>query len=73
MVPSVNVAAQARRSELLNHQHIGYAGAYWRNGFHEDGLKAGLQAARALIDAHGLAPTASKAQRLQQSLPGVFA
>jgi uncharacterized protein len=42
-------------------------------GFHEDGLKAGLQAARALIDAHGLLPQTSAAAAQQAALPGVFA
>jgi predicted NAD/FAD-binding protein len=42
-------------------------------GFHEDGLKAGLQAARALIDAHLLAPARSEAAARRAALPGVFA
>jgi len=67
------IRAQGRVPALQGQQNTFFAGAWMGYGFHEDGLKAGLQAARALIDAHGLAPTASPAQRLQQSLPGVFA
>ena len=67
------IRAQGRVPALQGRQNTFFAGAWMGYGFHEDGLKAGLQAARALIDAHGLAPTVSKAQRLQQSLPGVFA
>lgn len=29
---------QARREEINGENHTYYAGAYWRNGFHEDGL-----------------------------------
>lgn len=31
-------AAQARHAEISGHQRTGYCGAYWRNGFHEDGV-----------------------------------
>lgn len=31
-------AAQARHHELLGANHTSYCGAYWRNGFHEDGV-----------------------------------
>lgn len=31
-------AAQARHPELLNHRRTSFCGAYWRNGFHEDGV-----------------------------------
>ena len=31
-------AAQARHAEISGHNRTGYAGAYWRNGFHEDGV-----------------------------------
>ena len=42
-------------------------------GFHEDGLKSGLHAARALIDAHQLVPTTQREQARRAALPGVFA
>jgi predicted NAD/FAD-binding protein len=37
------VAAQARHGELIGHRHTSYAGAYWRNGFHEDGVASALR------------------------------
>ena len=37
-------AAQARHAEISGHNHTGYAGAYWRNGFHEDGVASALAA-----------------------------
>jgi predicted NAD/FAD-binding protein len=41
------VAAQARWDELLGSQHTYYCGAYWANGFHEDGVISGLRVAQA--------------------------
>ena len=38
------IAAQARHSEISGVNHTGYAGAYWRNGFHEDGVASALSA-----------------------------
>jgi uncharacterized protein len=40
------VAAQARHPELLGHRRTSYCGAYWRNGFHEDGVQSALAACR---------------------------
>lgn len=40
------VAAQARRSEISGVDHTHYCGAYWRHGFHEDGVVSGLAVAR---------------------------
>jgi predicted NAD/FAD-binding protein len=37
-------AAQARHSEISGQNRTGYAGAYWLNGFHEDGVKSALAA-----------------------------
>lgn len=42
------VAAQARWQELMGDQHSYYCGAYWANGFHEDGVVSALRVARAL-------------------------
>jgi len=41
------VAAQARWSELQGAQHSFYCGAYWANGFHEDGVVSALHVAAA--------------------------
>ncbi len=37
-------AAQAKHAEISGHNRTGYAGAYWRNGFHEDGVVSALEA-----------------------------
>jgi predicted NAD/FAD-binding protein len=37
-------AAQARHAEISGQNLTGYAGAYWLNGFHEDGVKSALAA-----------------------------
>jgi predicted NAD/FAD-binding protein len=34
--------AQARHADLIDHRGISYCGAYWRNGFHEDGVVSAL-------------------------------
>lgn len=36
--------AQARHADISGHNRTGYAGAYWRNGFHEDGVVSALAA-----------------------------
>lgn len=36
--------AQARHAEISGVNRTGYAGAYWRNGFHEDGVVSALEA-----------------------------
>lgn len=41
------VAAQARWSELQGARHSFYCGAYWANGFHEDGVVSALRVAQA--------------------------
>ncbi|HQQ32870.1 MAG TPA: FAD-dependent oxidoreductase [Methylophilus sp.] len=38
------IAAQARHAEISGANHTCYAGAYWRNGFHEDGMTSALAA-----------------------------
>ncbi|VVQ00594.1 hypothetical protein PS918_04122 [Pseudomonas fluorescens] len=40
------VAAQERWEELNGAQHTFYCGAYWANGFHEDGVVSALRVAR---------------------------
>ena len=41
------LAAQQRWSELQGAQHSYYCGAYWANGFHEDGVVSALRVAAA--------------------------
>lgn len=41
------IAAQARWQELLGAQHSYFCGAYWANGFHEDGVVSALRVAQA--------------------------
>ncbi|KFN46537.1 NAD(P)/FAD-dependent oxidoreductase [Arenimonas metalli] len=43
-----SVAAQSRRGEINGTHRTWYAGAYWGFGFHEDGLRSGIEVARAL-------------------------
>lgn len=43
-------AAQARHAELLGPNRTSYCGAYWRNGFHEDGVVSALSVVEALND-----------------------
>jgi predicted NAD/FAD-binding protein len=37
-------AAQVRHAEICGRNRTGFAGAYWRNGFHEDGVVSALEA-----------------------------
>jgi predicted NAD/FAD-binding protein len=48
------MAAQARWDEINGVQNTWYCGAYWRNGFHEDGVVSALRVAEA-IDARSQA------------------
>jgi predicted NAD/FAD-binding protein len=41
-------AAQERHSELVNANRTSYCGAYWGNGFHEDGVVSALRVCEAL-------------------------
>lgn len=42
------LAAQRRHEELIDHAGLSYCGAYWGNGFHEDGVNSGLAVAKVL-------------------------
>ncbi len=42
-------AAQRRHGELLNRNRSSFCGAYWGNGFHEDGVKSALAVCGALL------------------------
>jgi len=41
-------AAQARREELWTANRTSFCGAYWRNGFHEDGVVSALEVVKAI-------------------------
>lgn len=41
-----NVAAQARRGEISGPMRTHYCGAYWGFGFHEDGVRSGMEVVR---------------------------
>lgn len=41
------IKAQARHADISGHNRTHYCGAYWFNGFHEDGVKSGLRVAEA--------------------------
>lgn len=41
-------AAQRRHGELLNSRRTSFCGAYWRNGFHEDGVRSALAVCEAI-------------------------
>lgn len=41
-------AARARRQEISGQRHTHYCGAYWYNGFHEDGLRSAMDVVRQL-------------------------
>ncbi|HLO41636.1 MAG TPA: FAD-dependent oxidoreductase [Phycisphaerales bacterium] len=45
------VRAQARHGEINGARGTHYAGAYWGNGFHEDGVKSAIAACRDLLKA----------------------
>lgn len=40
------LAAQGQREEICGRQHTHFCGAYWYNGFHEDGVRSALDVAR---------------------------
>ncbi|MEZ6094299.1 MAG: FAD-dependent oxidoreductase [Pirellulaceae bacterium] len=39
---------QQRHNELIDHHHTSFCGAYWGNGFHEDGVVSALNVCRKL-------------------------
>jgi predicted NAD/FAD-binding protein len=43
-----SVAAKARRKEINGVNRTWFAGAYWGFGFHEDGLRSGMEVAQAI-------------------------
>ena len=49
------VAAQSRWADINGVNNTWFCGAYWRNGFHEDGLVSGLRVAEALAQTDSMA------------------
>ncbi|MET0377359.1 MAG: FAD-dependent oxidoreductase [Spongiibacteraceae bacterium] len=45
---AAGMLAQARWAEINGRQRTWFCGAYWHNGFHEDGVVSGLRVAQAL-------------------------
>ena len=41
-----SINAQQKRLEICGHQHTHFAGAYWYSGFHEDGVRSGVDIAQ---------------------------
>ena len=42
---SESIKAQKQRDVICGQQHTHFAGAYWHNGFHEDGVRSGVEVA----------------------------
>jgi len=42
------MAAQQRHQEISGHNHTHFCGAYWFNGFHEDGVRSAIRVTEAL-------------------------
>lgn len=42
---SESINAQKQRSKICGHNHTHFAGAYWHNGFHEDGVRSAVEVA----------------------------
>ncbi len=57
---------QSRHHELINRDMTSFCGAYWRNGFHEDGVVGALQVVNQLV-------TPSSAHSIATPSPGVTA
>lgn len=49
---SRRAAAQARHAEFANANRTSYCGAYWKNGFHEDGVNSALAVVNAIRRSH---------------------
>jgi predicted NAD/FAD-binding protein len=41
-----SIGAQKQREKICGQRHTHYAGAYWHSGFHEDGVKSGVEVAQ---------------------------
>lgn len=59
-------AAQRRHAELSHARRTSYCGAYWRNGFHEDGVVSALVVCRAI---DGVEADDRAARAVMQDIP----
>jgi len=59
VVTQAGVAARARRAEVSGRNRTHYCGAYWGNGFHEDGVVSALAAVSEIARAVGAHATAA--------------
>jgi predicted NAD/FAD-binding protein len=50
-----SMQAQQRWADINGHNGTWFCGAYWQNGFHEDGLASGLRVAESLCSARQMA------------------
>ncbi len=41
-----SIGAQQQRKQICGQRHTHYAGAYWHSGFHEDGVRSGVEVAK---------------------------
>ena len=57
--------AQAHHHELINRNHTSYCGAYWGNGFHEDGVVSALRVVERLQNIEQYEATPKTGQTLQ--------
>jgi predicted NAD/FAD-binding protein len=55
-----SLASQKRKSEVSGHNHTWYCGAYWHNGFHEDGVKSALEVVEGIERLASTNPIATK-------------
>jgi predicted NAD/FAD-binding protein len=70
--PMFNVgraAAQARHRELVNCHRTSFCGAYWRHGFHEDGVVSALAVVEALRRGGPAVPATAPRSAACRSLP----
>lgn len=56
--------AQARHHEVIRHHNTSYCGAYWGNGFHEDGVNSALK----VCEAWGVFPPWKKLSDMPRKL-----
>ncbi|MBY6197453.1 NAD(P)/FAD-dependent oxidoreductase [Vibrio hangzhouensis] len=60
-----SIQAQARRKELWGKNNTWFCGAYWYNGFHEDGVKSALDVVKGIKAIGNIQPTSIKATSIK--------